>query len=104
MNYNFGIMGVADLSHMGKMSTNRDSKIRMLEYGGRPWRFPNIQELSYIRSLKMEYNLGAFSEEYYWTSQSVLETSCVAYNMKKGNGLMIKNTSASASLILIKDI
>jgi hypothetical protein len=52
----------------------------------------------------MEYNLGAFSEEYYWTSQSVLETSCIAYNMKKGNGLMIKKTSASASLILIRDI
>jgi hypothetical protein len=104
VNYNFGIIEVEDLSYRGKMSRNRASKIRMAEYGGSPWRFPNMQELSYIRSLKMEYNLGIFPEEYYWTSQSVLETSCIAYNMKSGNGSMIKKTSASASLILIRDI
>lgn len=105
--YNLGIIQVMDLSHMGKMSHNRARKIRREVYGGRPWRFPTKEEITYIASLKNDYNIAGFAPGYYWSSYSVYESSVMVYSIIKSSNVHSYNArvnSADGYLILVRDL
>jgi hypothetical protein len=102
--YNLGVIEVMDLSNLGIMSYNRAKKIRNEEYGGRPWRFPTMKEMDYIRSLSMSLGVHILDHKYYWTSVGLSVTSTVGYHMKTGTGTMMKDTTAACKMILIRDL
>ena len=96
-----------DLSHMGKMSHNRARRIRLNEYGGRPWRFPTKEEITYIASLKNDYNIAAFAYGYYWSSYSAYESSVMVYGISRSLNVHAYNArvdSAAGYLILVRDL
>lgn len=105
--YNLGVIEVMDLSHMGKMSHNRARKIRREVYGGRPWRFPKHDEISYIASLKRDYNIAGFVPGYYWSSVSIYASNVMVYSIDKSLNVHAYNSrvdSASAYFILVRDL
>lgn len=106
--YNFGLIEVMDLSHMGRMSYVRAKKIKKEVYGGRPWRFPTEKEILYAMSLKVDYNISAFKYGYYYSSVSMYESHVMVYGL-----LMDKNrfrrfhapvVNAIGHLMLVRDL
>ncbi len=102
MIFSIGNKEVLNLSHMGTMSRNRASKIRLKDYP--EWKFPSMRDMDYLRRLHIDYNICGLTRNMYWTNQGVLETSCVAYKISSGTGYMAKMSSAIAGLILIRDL
>ncbi len=100
---NLGVIEVMDLSGMGKMSRIRASRVRN-DHGGRPWRFPSPSEIDYIGSLKSDYNIAPFVVGYYWSNVAIYETSSICYHLIDGSGQDIKNSSAWAYLILVRNL
>lgn len=105
--YNLGIIEAMDLSHMGKMSYNRARKIRREVYGGRPWRFPTQEEITYIASLKRDYNIAGFAPGYYWSSVSIFSGNIMVYSINHSlnvHAFNAKVNSASAYSILVRNL
>jgi len=103
--YNLGVIEVMDLSNLGIMSYNRANKIRKENYGGRPWRFPTMKEMGYIRSLRVNLGLGIFDQRYYWISGGYYDGSSLGYHMESGTPpSMIRNSSKACGTILIRDL
>jgi hypothetical protein len=107
---NLGNIEVLILKDLGRMSYNRAKKIRNEKYGGRPWRFPSLDEMRYILSLHKMGICNLLSNEYmqthYFTNQaySFSNNDIFVFNIKNGH-LMGTNTKASVGfLILVKSI
>lgn len=102
---NLGVIEVANLSSLGKMSHNRANKIRKEQFGGRPWRFISPSEFEYIRKLNLGLGLGlgGLPPGFYWTSSAFGVSEVLAFNINTGFPWHMKKSSADCFVLLVRE-
>jgi hypothetical protein len=103
---NLGVIEVANLSSLGKMSYNRANKIRKEQFGGRPWRFISASEFGYIRKLHLGLGLGlgGLPPSFYWSSSAFGVSEALALNLVTGFPWHTRKSSADCFVLLVREV